>query len=1820
MSALGNLVVSLALDTAAFTKGVDKSSYEAQKFAQDLDRTLNRSLGAAKQNFIGFGSAALGAIGVVTSVTEAISRLNETFAKLDSLAKDSQRFGIPVEQLSQLQYAADMSGVSIEGLGVALKGMLKNASEAASGEKGPAEVFRALGVAAVDANGKVRSSTELIEDFAEVFAGLDDGATKTSLALKVFGKSGAELIPLLNSGREGIRRLNDEASRSGAVVGTDAAKAAEVYQDNLSRLSVSFDSLFKSTAASLLPSLVSITSEMANATAAAGSLGGGVQVLINDFVSLGSPAQKIQDLNKELVEAKENLEIYGGFVGQFFAGKQVAAIESQIRYNKAILDAQIADAVKPPTILPDGSESASTKQKKENEQREKKEREDRIKQVLAEGEAAKRLAEQRQREVEQRRKQLDVERQYADLMKQIGQQNQSYESLVQYLDEHDNYLKAKEEETRALERELQEVGLSEQALVSLRAERLREIATLKEATAAKESDTFAAERLRKEAEELRKQADIKLQIFDAQSADKEIKKAAEESKRAFESITGDIASAITSGIADGSIKGQDFIKRLFKTTVVRVAIEPFVKGSVAAIMGAFGFGGTAAASGGVEGVASAASTAGGLGNLVSGVQSVYSAFTGGFTNILANFSAEVGKVAFDLSSSLGYSAQQAATFGNSAISATQSFGQIAGGLAVAYGGYQLGRAISGGYAVGGGTGNSAVNTGATIGAIVGSIVPGIGTAIGAALGSIAGGTFNRLFGRKTVLGASGIQGDFTGQGLSNAVGFQDVTQKGGLFRSDKSFTNLFGIDQKAIDAVNQAFLDVRQSVELASNALRADFATGLQNLNLTGRLGGDLQAVLSNATDALIGEIAKTSLGINDDFLDFLKGIKQESEKLVDVFVRVSRNVSTANRALLLLGQSAQFSIRNAEDALGLIGSLGDQGLQLLEQFTQSFVPVQDQFKRQVALFDQAVRELGLSTKVSINTTREEFARLVQSVDLTTAAGQRELALLLQIMPQLSTLIQKREQEKAAAEALSKSIEANVKSIRGDFAGLLDAIATRADSLSPAAFRTAIASIQSAVNSVTPKPVMDFASAISKAVPTDEAYRNFIGTVGQLQPTTGAYLKFVNAVQGFTPNTAAYKSFVDAVSGTKPTDAAYKAFVASVQGLKPSDSLYRAFVDAVGSAKPKTDAYSAFIAQVQAKSDSLKTMGLNQALDALKGQIDKLQNSVIVVNFSNFTTQISKVSADIKKLGAEISSTVDVGTRLQLEDQLQQAVVARYQIEQEMLGGVFASIQTLFDSIKGERIAVRESAIEVLGGQRVLSPTDIRAGIREAAKLGALPSTDAISAAAKRIADAEAGISKAQSTLAGQNQLLTLSKNRQAQELKTLDLVKNSSINNQINFASAAEDAAIRIARDFGLSLNGFGINDIAQVSGSGDQRAVNTRFDSIGYNVGNESGVQSFKDTFYRQNGNTTSIAGMSLFDAIFGANNRIQAALAEYSTKAKALSDFVQIYQTVVDRTKGSISAFEQEASLAEKAKLDAEQKFAEQIQKFVIDAGRAASQLGKLRDETVRYFQEQQRLASALMASSQGLRQTIADIRFADLNPQQQLDSLLASFSAKFNAAKQASGDALANAGTDLNSLINPILQKAQEVFASGAQFQGIKETLLSQADTIARRIESLTPTTYQQESLALLDTIDTTLALIENNTRSAEQLIVDAIGVSADRTVAVLSEIYKGITGAEIPAFAKGGMHSGGLRLVGERGPELEVTGPSRIIPNNQLMGMMRPQLNDSREVVAELRESNRLLSGQMRILQATAQRNSADNAEMREELRQIRRKAFSEAGQ
>ncbi|EPD37959.1 hypothetical protein, partial [Delftia acidovorans] len=86
---------------------------------------------------------------------------------------------------------------------------------------------------------------------------------------------------------------------------------------------------------------------------------------------------------------------------------------------------------------------------------------------------------------------------------------------------------------------------------------------------------------------------------------------------------------------------------------------------------------------------------------------------------------------------------------------------------------------------------------------------------------------------------------------------------------------------------------------------------------------------------------------------------------------------------------------------------------------------------------------------------------------------------------------------------------------------------------------------------------------------------------------------------------------------------------------------------------------------------------------------------------------------------------------------------------------------------------------------------------------------------------------------------------------------------------------------------------------------------------------------------------------------------------------------------------------------------------------------------------------------------------------------------------------------------------------------------------------------------------------------------------------------------------IPRFEAGGMFAGGLRMVGERGPELEVTGPARYWSSAQTQALLSGAGGNSRleSLVEQLVAENRLMRGQI----AALERNTAGMPQMAEQF-------------
>ena len=239
----GNEVKSTFSDVAksgdAAFKGIEQGSAGAFKYAK----------------------MAISGIAAYASVDYFVGMVKGAIDAQDELGKMAQKVGMSVEDLSKLEYSAKLSDISIEQLSAGLKKLNTGMVDAASGTGKAYDALKVMGISVKDSSGNLKTNGQILNEVADQFAKYGDGAQKSALAVAIFGKSGQEMIPMLNSGSQAIKEAGDELDSFGGVITTKAAKNAEIFNDNLTRLSTAGSVLGKSIANDVLPYLTQLTEE-----------------------------------------------------------------------------------------------------------------------------------------------------------------------------------------------------------------------------------------------------------------------------------------------------------------------------------------------------------------------------------------------------------------------------------------------------------------------------------------------------------------------------------------------------------------------------------------------------------------------------------------------------------------------------------------------------------------------------------------------------------------------------------------------------------------------------------------------------------------------------------------------------------------------------------------------------------------------------------------------------------------------------------------------------------------------------------------------------------------------------------------------------------------------------------------------------------------------------------------------------------------------------------------------------------------------------------------------------------------------------------------------------------------------------------------------------------------------------------------------------------------------------------------------------------------------------------------------------------------------
>ena len=296
---LGNILVALGFDGAGFFSGMTKAEAVAKSTGREIEGAL-RGVGNAAEvalapfgemggivgaAFDKMGSSAANALesitkfagggglglvaGAAAGVAAALVVADAAFIGVavhaaenaNKIYEMSQKTGVAVETLSGFAAVGKIFGVNAEEMGKALEKMGKSAFAAGSAADETKTAYGRLGISVKDANGQMRPTSDLLLDVSEKFSNMPDGVTKTALAMQIFGKAGAEMIPFLNEGKDGIKEYTDAAEKMGAVLTEKSAAAAHQFTKDLSLMELGVTGVENKIMDALVPTLTVLTDQ-----------------------------------------------------------------------------------------------------------------------------------------------------------------------------------------------------------------------------------------------------------------------------------------------------------------------------------------------------------------------------------------------------------------------------------------------------------------------------------------------------------------------------------------------------------------------------------------------------------------------------------------------------------------------------------------------------------------------------------------------------------------------------------------------------------------------------------------------------------------------------------------------------------------------------------------------------------------------------------------------------------------------------------------------------------------------------------------------------------------------------------------------------------------------------------------------------------------------------------------------------------------------------------------------------------------------------------------------------------------------------------------------------------------------------------------------------------------------------------------------------------------------------------------------------------------------------------------------------------------------
>ena len=1167
-------------------------------------------------------------------------------------------------------------------------------------------------------------------------------------------------------------------------------------------------------------------------------------------------------------------------------------------------------------------------------------------------------------------------------------------------------------------------------------------------------------------------------------------KAAKDAAREWERTVQTIGNTLSDYIMSGGEDAATYLKRLFSTLV----LQPIVQYGAQTVMGALGMGDSASTGGKASNAMS----------LLSNVQTMYSALSGNLVQSIATGMSTIGKTLGSQAASSFAAGMKGATLaeglaGPTTAGASGSMGAGASAaklmstawpLAIVAGMVASNKLYDAGY-----TANSRDGISKTLG--IGNQLETnvLGKLVGDKVANILTGApvmsyvFSSLFGRK--LKDQGIEGTFGGSdGFS---GNSYAYYKGGLFSSSKTVRSALDADTQS--DLSSQFLNIRNAVHafgdalgLASNSINA--ATYSIQMSLSGLSEDEINTRLGEKFSEMADSMAQMTLATSAYSL--------AEERRYDTLSRLATHLSAFNVALEALGLSAyDASVVAADGAYKIITALGglDAYGSAMDGYYQAFYSDAEKIDLITKQMSKTFAAYGEALPETADGYREMVERYIAASESGDASAVAFTATLLQLAPTF----------KQVSDALKSELSDMLSAVNTVFDGIAERTASLRDDIAQSRAEITrqegvltASEIASAIKSVTVGSLSTLAS--------NSAQTALERAMSQVAAREGDLVRAQTAASGGS----AKLQQADRLTGDLEKQA--RDLVATY--LRHGNLQWGLRVQAPTN-----------IAQKAVYEDSL-----SGRLNAISG-ISKTE----ILEFAKLLAE-----RGTSGLGGGLGSTQSYTKKLA---DYQNAVVA----EQSNLTRA-AQLREQAAKLT-EKVAAAEAALAIA-----------RAAQSSAAEANQSAQEKYAKEAAKLASDVSAGADKL-SALREQTVALYESQVQATQQmLSMLGVVR-----------SAAQDAIATIQKP--ESVDWKTLNADVQTALKNAKNAV-----KAGSTAGSDaiewlSSLQSDVLAYYQQH----------------------KQALAELLSQVASVRSGVQ---SAMESIKAPDTLKWSDINKEGAAAIKAAQKSANE---------QTLQGLADVQTKVLAYYEQQKQAVEQLRVSAERLRDVVSDVRRSTLTESDAAKSLLAEYQKTYALALSTTGSTRAGYADDMAAQLPALAQALKGQAATAAEWRievgkltaqagkvstklegeadkdayearslGLLEkldstladiakkaesdstaatkslTLLTQMDKVLSKLETKVSgsTKAQDQAVKLLDAIDASLLKLQKSSDSAEKVITDAINAGSSSTLKGLRAVVAAIKGEKVPAFAAGGFHAGGARLVGELGPEIEVTGAAR----------------------------------------------------------------------